>query len=662
MYVICTVLAVAVNYVLGKEMAWDTLNYHLYAGFSAVHDRFAQDYFAAGPQSYLNPYAYVPFYALVSSGLPALLIASVLAAVHGVILWLTYELALVVFPSGSHRRRVAAAVCATALAAVNPVLIQQVGSSFADITTAELVLAGWLVLATAVRNPGIARAICAALLFGVAAALKMTNAVHAIAAAAMLLMLPRPVAVKIRFAALYAAVTAAAFTLVAAPWAYRLEHKFGNPFFPLLNNWFRSPDFTTEPTRHMRFIPSNLAEALWRPFAMLDPAYMVHEERMAPDARYAVLLVLVVACAIRWLWKRNAGPRTAAEEPAPDVRVLTALGCSFALDWALWLGASGNSRYFIPGACVCGVLVAGFLLQLLPAAPKARRYLLAALFASQGLQLWWGSELRWNSVPWDSGKWFQIEAPSSLTSEPALYLSIGVQSDSFVAPYLASDAGFINFSGGYPLTPTGANGAAVEALMRKHAPHLRVLTRGKRLYTDAERQPPALSRVNGALTRFGLRADPDDCARITVHGLPPDLQVTFASSLAPEPAPRDTTYIVSCRVVPDGLDHSADLARQQQADLVLDRLEDACPELFQPRRLPTDTVGPMSRRLYLNTDMVAWVSWGAVKFQEPMRGDDMVVVGRESDWLKAPLRLACGRRQGHYFARVLDPADTSHEH
>jgi hypothetical protein len=30
------------------------------------------------------------------------------------------------------------------------------------------------------------------------------------------------------------------------------------------------------------------------------------------------------------------------------------------------------------------------------------------------------------------------------------------------------------------------------------------------------------------------------------------------------------------------------------------------------------------------------------------------VLGRESDWLKALLPLACGRRQGHYFARVLN--------
>jgi hypothetical protein len=36
-------------------MAWDTLNYHLYLGFSTPNDRFGQDYFAAVPLSYLNP-------------------------------------------------------------------------------------------------------------------------------------------------------------------------------------------------------------------------------------------------------------------------------------------------------------------------------------------------------------------------------------------------------------------------------------------------------------------------------------------------------------------------------------------------------------------------------------------------------------------------------
>ena len=55
----------------------------------------------------------------------------------------------------------------------------------------------------------------------------------------------------------------------------------------------------------------------------------------------------------------------------------------------------------------------------------------------------------------------------------------------------------------------------------------------------------------------------------------------------------------------------------------------------------------------LNTDLTAWFSYGWVKFADPVEGDSLVLVGRESDWAKAPMRLVCGRRGGGYFAKVL---------
>src|SRR5437773_6746445 len=97
-YIACSMLALAITYALGKDLAWDTFDYHLYAGFSAFNDRLAQDYFAAGPQSYLNPYGYAPFYALTRSGLSALEIGALLTVWHSVILWLTFELAVSVCP------------------------------------------------------------------------------------------------------------------------------------------------------------------------------------------------------------------------------------------------------------------------------------------------------------------------------------------------------------------------------------------------------------------------------------------------------------------------------------------------------------------------------------------------------------------------------------
>ena len=109
-YAACTAAALLLSYLLGKEMGWDMLNYHLYAGFSAVHDRFAQDYFAAGSQSYLNPYVYVPFYALATSHLSALQASLLLAALHSIVLWLTFELAIVTCLGGTPTERVVVAI------------------------------------------------------------------------------------------------------------------------------------------------------------------------------------------------------------------------------------------------------------------------------------------------------------------------------------------------------------------------------------------------------------------------------------------------------------------------------------------------------------------------------------------------------------------------
>ncbi len=181
-YAACTVLAIALNFVFGKETAWDLLHYHLYAGFSALNDRFDLDYFAAGVQSYFNPYAYVPFYALVKLGLPALAVGTVLAMIHSVVLWLTYELACRVSPSEDRKGRFFFGVCATVLAFMNPVLLQQIGSSFSDITTTGLVLGGWLLLVQAVLRPRMKLVIFAATLLGFATALKPTNGLYAVTA------------------------------------------------------------------------------------------------------------------------------------------------------------------------------------------------------------------------------------------------------------------------------------------------------------------------------------------------------------------------------------------------------------------------------------------------------------------------------------------------
>ncbi len=654
-YGVCTVLALVTNYLLGKDMASDSLSYHLYAGFSAVHDRFSQDYYPAGPQSYFNPYIYVPLYYLVSAGLSSLEISSVLAIAHSVILWLTYELAVAVCPSNDRRERLMFGIFGIAFALINPILLQQIGSTFSDITTGEMVLAGWLLLALAVRVPSSTRVIGAGLLCGIATGFKLTNAVHAISGFAVLIMLPLAPWRRIRRGLAYGMSLGIGYLVVAAPWCYQLEKRFGNPFFPLMNNVFRSPEFTTEPVRAFRFIPATVTEALWRPFAMIDPVTMVHEEPRAPDPRYAILVILVWTAVGRWLWRRHAAtsgqPVTSAD--ASSARMLAALGCGLAVDWVAWLTGSGNSRYFLPMSSVAAVVIVALLFRLFEAQPKVRNYILAGIMGIQGIQLYMGTDYRWNPANWDD-HWINVAMPAQLASEPDLYLTMGAQTNSFMAAYLPPGAGLINFSGLYTLGPDGASGARIAELIHRYAPNIRMLIRGERLYRDDERRTPSRSQIDDALGPFGLRVDESDCATITVHGLPPDLDFTIATSKPTVPQSRNTTYLVTCRAVPDESDHSAQMASRRAVDLALDHLEDACPALFQPRRPRTEYGSSGGLRRYVGTDLVAWVSHGTVKFFQPTIGGDVDYLGRESDWTRSPVPVRCGRRNGRYFANLLD--------
>jgi hypothetical protein len=654
-YFACTVLAVVVNYFLGKDMSWDMLNYHVYAGFSAVNDRFSQDYFAAGPQSYFNPYAYVPFYGLIRSGLSSVAISSLLAVAHSVILWLTFELTIVVCPASDGRTRTIAGICAIGLALVNPILLQQLGSSFADITTAELVLGGWLLLAGAVKSPHAARMVCAGFLLGAASALKLTNSLHALAGVAVLAWMPCPRALRIRHAVIFLIFLSLGFVAVAGPWSYRLEEMFGNPLLPLFNNIFRSPEFTTGMLRQFRFIPHDFWEALWRPFAMLNPVRMVHEELSAPDPRYAVLVILSSVLFGRWIWRHHTQPQRNSIQPRgfATASVLAALGCGFAADWALWLSASGNSRYFLPMASVAAVILSALLFRFF--GTKTRNYILAVIFLSQTTQLLMGAEFRWTNAPW-GGSWFNVAMPQKLAAEPNLYLTIGMQSNSFVAPFLAPGSGLVNFSGSYtPLANEGATGARVEALINRYEPHVRVLLRGARLYEDNERRPPLRSHVDDALSRFGLRVDATDCATISVHGLPPEMELGLKSTEARDREPHYDTYLVSCSVVRDYTDHSPTITRQRAVDLVLDRLEDACPELLQPSRSGTEHEGNNWHRRYANTDLRVSVTGGWVTIRDPLRAYAQVFSGREDDWAQKAQRLGCGRNSDGYFAKLLKP-------
>lgn len=669
-YVVCSVLALTINYFLGKEMMWDTLDYHFYAGFSALHDRLNQDYFPAGPQTYLNPYLYVPFYLLASSRLPALAASSILAIIQSGILWLSYELAIVLSPSDSRRATVTLGACAVLLAAANPILLDQFGSSYADITTAELVLGGWLLLLKAVPARSGAVVACAGLLLGVVSALKLTNAAHAISAFFLLMLLTDTWQRRFRYALCFCAALTLGFAVVATPWALQLERHFGNPFFPLLNDIFRSPQYPTGSMLDFRFIPDSLWQALWRPFAIAEPVRMVDDEFPSPDLRYALLLIVGVAVLIRWLARRPGRAAAAADSTRgadSSARILVAIGIAFLIDWILWLRVSGNGRYFMAMACVAGVLAVALIFRLFAERPRFGQYLLFAVFGVQVVQLAIGTEFR-DHVHWNGRPWFDVSVPAPLTNVPNLYFSVGEQSYAFVAPFVAAGSSIVNLGGSYQLGPQGASGERVNALIRKYSPHVRFLMHDPQVGTGPRTELPDLTYVNDATEPFGLRVDNSDCSRLALHDAGPRSLVINTATLPVKLSQAeiripvsDTAYLVSCRLVPDPAGQAALSAAISKVDVVFDRLEDECPELLHPRRVVTQDHydsrhGQQWMRRYPDTGLAILIGGGYVELINGLRGGRPSYLGRAADWERSPQRLQCGRSGQKYFAKLSPPS------
>ena len=659
-YLSCTLLALLTSWLLGKDMQWDTLDYHLYAGFSAIHDRFGLDYFGAGVQSYFNPYAYAPFYLLASSGLTALEVASIFAILHGAVLLLSYELAMELAPWAPPRTRIVIGVCATALVFANPVLIDQFGSSYADITTAELALAACLLLIRSFRAPAVRHIACAGALLGAAAALKLSNGLTAASMAVIPLFLPLGWRRRVGYAALLGFCMAAGFALVSAPWSLQLERHFANPLFPMLNDVFRSPYYTTGPNTDSLFIPATLRAALWRPFAMASPVRMIHYEQPAPDLRYAILLVVAALALLGLLVRRAGRARFKAFQlhAVPGGLPLLALGGAFLINWILWLRLSGNSRYFLSTACVAGVLGMVLIFRTLARWPRLLSCVVAAVLVAQIHVVATGAVFR-PPLPWNKGPWFDVSVPAGLASKPALYFSLGIQADAFVVPFVAPGSGFINIDGGWVLGPKGANGARIKALIERFSPRLQVLVFDPGIHADRDVSIPHPIDVDDALEPFGLRADERQCTTIVAPYSPKVQVVTFGRALPMMPVSQwYTRYLVTCKVVPDGAGFGVVPASERAADVALDRLEDECPAVLEPRRSVTFLLnGPDNKRMWIrrygNTHVSAWVSSGKLRFQAMLGRDTVHELGSVSMWQKASLPIVCGRRSdGMFFLRL----------
>ncbi|GER14152.1 hypothetical protein VHAB30_53450 [Variovorax boronicumulans] len=660
-YAICSILAITWTLLAGKDVPWDALHYHVYAGYSVFNERLTVDLFPAGTQTYLNPYSHVPLYLMVDARWPAVAIGVSFALMQSVMLWMTWELARVVCRRQGGNSSGIVVWAAVAFALLNPVFLQALGSSFNDVTTGALALGGYVALASAFVGGRLHLVALGGALLGAASALKLSNATFALLPAIPMVVgcvsTPRR---RVRALLTFAVCAGIAVIAVTMPWSMRLERAFGNPFFPMLDGLFRASDAATPKSqpesspwqllgqlvagmRDPRFLPSSLTEAFARPFDMLSARRLIHTEPSSPDLRYAALVMLAMLGVVAW-GARRRWKSAATAISSQSNRAYACLVISLAASWVLWLSISGNSRYFSPMACIAGVLlVVGLHRLLAPAPQRILIYVLAVMLGMQIVFLWQTRDLRWGPQPW-GGQWLQVNVPPHLQLEPQLYLPLDSQSQSFLLSWLAPGSAFLGVASG--IGPDGFVGSRARALIDANLSRLRMVKLVREFESDGKPSRLVPANIDYPLRRFGLEIDPKDCEYIKYKGNSEAIErADLRAGL------RNEIQLYACRVVPGGRLSPLELGSKRVAEQVLDDVEDACVELFgQHRRGSSTRSGNIWRRTY-GSDLALWVTdGGLIWFEDLLRGGgDRIAIGRTDDWLKAPQKINCWRKGGRAY-------------
>lgn len=371
-----------------------------------------------------------------------------------------------------------------------------------------------------------------------------------------------------------------------------------------------------------RFLPESWPEAILRPLAMAFPDAWVYIEVMAPDVRFVLLLLLLLATLVGVALRADDRPR-------PVVLALTAFT---AIAFVPWLATTGNGRYFIPVLLSAGVVCVS-LIHGLPTSRQFRLTLAVGAVLVQGLALFqnspWQPGSSWAFVDWRNGSYLSVDLDQQAMQEPATYVGVSVVSYSLVAPQFPETTRWINLSA---LQGAGENAADVRrarAFLAQSRP-LRLIAPAFSAGTGADGLPTAeaVLAIDRLLTQWELAiTDPLACrvlkARTGMQG---------------------SAAAFGFWVCPLGVASASDRKTAPVPHRVLqafERLERLCPRRFPPGQSRVVPMVDGFMRHYQGADMKVYVTSDQSIFHKHHRAISAKRIGQVDEVLRAGFSLDC---------------------
>lgn len=224
-------------------LSWDTLNHHIYLGWTADAPRFDLDVLAASYQVYQFPYLYWPVYKLAIAGASGTQAGVVLAGLHVLAVPPVWMVARECLP-GRGWFDAGMRALAVALAFMTGVVISLFGQPANDLLAAVPLLWALALALTLFPERGFTQrrvvtlVLASGALAGVSVAFKLSNGPLVVLLPLLWLMAPGSWPRRLTLVVAGGLAASIAFGLTYGYWGWQLWTHFGNPFFPFFDAWF----------------------------------------------------------------------------------------------------------------------------------------------------------------------------------------------------------------------------------------------------------------------------------------------------------------------------------------------------------------------------------------------------------------------------------------
>lgn len=434
---------------LGADSNWDLYNYHLYNPFAWLHGKVLTDLAPAGLPTYFNPLLDVVLYTL-NTHLPSRVVGFFMGTLHGLMFVLIVAIARQVWPALPENDRyripllIAAAGCLTAN------FLSGLGNSMGDDTTALLVLGGLLVTLSNWERLGrwspqaVFAAGASGLLVGLAAGLKLTNAVYAVALCVSLLSYPGNLSVRVRISFLFGVGVILGLAATGGYWMLHMWELFGNPLYPQFGDIFHNPMVQQARNGDLRWLPHGLTETLLWPFIITADSHRVGETAIR-QVIWPIVYVTFLSFIVTSIARRISGRRGPKLDSRQRLIILFV-----ALGFMLWMKVFSIYRYIVAVEVLTPMLLL-LLLEHMLSARFARRVAVILLAVASAVVVTGGGKT-WGHEGWSDPLYHAELPPLPQPERTSVVIVSGFSAMAWLATQFPDTVAFTQLESSFPAT------------------------------------------------------------------------------------------------------------------------------------------------------------------------------------------------------------------